>query len=67
MKGETWIYMSDELSGTADDTVAVRASDFMSMEIGGAALVDLFFKAPETYNTKSCDIRLALPTLAAGA
>ena len=67
MKGETWIYMSDELSGTADDTIAVRGSDFMSMEIGDATNIDLFFKAPELYNTKACDIRLALPTLAAGA
>jgi len=67
MKKETWIYMSDELAGTADDTVVVRGSDFMSMEIGGAALVDLYFKSPELYNTKTCDVRLALPTLAAGA
>ena len=67
MKGETYLYFSDELAGTADDTGVFKASDFMSMEIGGAALVDLFFKGAELYNTKAADIRLAVPTMDAGA
>ena len=67
MKGETYLYFSDELAGTANDTGVFKASDFQSMEIGGAALIDLFFKGAELYNTKAADIRLAIPTLATGA
>ena len=67
MKGETWLYVSDELSGTANDTVVFRGSDFMSMEIASATTTIIHFKSPELYNTKTGDVTLALPTLAAGA
>tara|TARA_R100000700_G_C3166949_1_gene141958 strand:- start:1497 stop:1844 length:348 start_codon:yes stop_codon:yes gene_type:complete len=67
MKGETYLYFSDELAGTENDTIVCRASDFQSMEIGGAALIDLFFKSGEAYTTKAADIRLAIDTLATGA
>ena len=67
MKGETWLYVSDELAGTANDTVAFRGSDFMSMEIASATSIAIHFKSPELYNTKTGDVTLALPTLAAGA
>ena len=67
MKGETWLYVSDELAGTADDTVAFRGSDFMSMEIASATTTIIHFKSPELYNTKTGDVTLTLPTLEAGA
>ena len=67
MKGETYLYFSDELAGTANDTGVFKASDFLSMEIASAATVALYFKGAELYNTSTADITLALPTLAAGA
>ena len=67
MRGETWLYVSDELAGTADDTVCFRGSDFMSMEIASATTTIIHFKSPELYNTKTGDVILTLPTLAAGA
>ena len=67
MKGETWLYISDTLSGTADDTIAVRGSDFMSMEIASDESCIIHFKSPELYNTKTADVTLDVPTMAAGA
>lgn len=67
MKGETFIYVADELSGTADDAGIFKASDFMSMEIASATTVELRFKAGEGYGTKNGVVTLTLPTLAAGA
>jgi len=61
------LYVSDELAGTANDTVAFRGSDFMSMEIASATTTIIHFKSPELYNTKTGDVTLTFPTLATGA
>jgi hypothetical protein len=44
MKGETYIYAVNALAG-ADDGGVWKASDFMSCEIHGPAIVELNFKA----------------------
>tara|TARA_E500000331_G_scaffold329848_1_gene350871 strand:+ start:815 stop:1156 length:342 start_codon:yes stop_codon:yes gene_type:complete len=44
MKGETYIYAANAVAG-ADDGGVWKASDFMSCEIHGAAIVELNFKA----------------------
>ena len=49
MKGETYIYVADTLSGTADDAGIFKASDFMSAEIASASTVELRFKAGDLY------------------
>ena len=67
MKGDTFIYVADTLSGTADDAGIFRGSDFMSMEIASASTVELRFKAGEGYGTKNGVVTLTLPTLEAGA
>ena len=56
MKGETYLYFSDELAGTADDTGVFKSSDFLSMEIASATTVALYFKPAELYNTRTADI-----------
>ena len=67
MKGETYLYASDELDGTADDSGVWKASDFMSAEIASATTVELRFKAASGYGTKNGVVTLTVPTLAAGA
>jgi hypothetical protein len=44
MKGETYIYAANAVAG-ADDGGVFKASQFMSAEIHGAAVVELNFKA----------------------
>jgi hypothetical protein len=58
MKGETYLYFSDGLTGTANDTGAFKSSDFLGAEIAGASSVVLKFKAGEKYNTKAAVITL---------
>jgi len=67
MKGETYLYASDELAGTADDSGVWKASDFMSAEIASATTFEIRFKAGEGYGTKNGVVTLAMPTLASGA
>jgi|TARA_R100000084_G_C4640757_1_gene143702 hypothetical protein len=67
MKGDTFIYVADTLSGTADDAGVFKGSDFMSAEIASATTVELRFKAGEGYGTKNGVVTLTVPTLEAGA
>ena len=61
MKGETFIYVADTLSGTADDAGVFRGSDFKSAEIASASTVALKFKAGEGYGTKNGVVTLTVP------
>ena len=61
MKGDTFIYVADTLSGTADDAGIFKASDFMSAEIASASTVELRFKAGEGYGTKNGVVTLTVP------
>lgn len=61
MKGETYLYFSDALADTADDTGVYKASDFLGAEIGSASTVTLKFKAGEKYNTLASLVTLTLP------
>jgi hypothetical protein len=67
MKGETYLYVADLLTGTDDDAGVFKASDFCSMEIASATTVELRFKAGEGYGTKNGVVTLTVPTLVAGA
>jgi hypothetical protein len=67
MEGNSYLYFSHLLSGTADDTGEFKASDFISVEIQSATGIYLRFKAAEKYNTKAAFMTLTLPTLAAGS
>ena len=60
MKGDTFIYVADTLSGTADDAGIFKGSDFMSMEIAGATTVELRFKAGDN-TRKNGVVTLTLP------
>ena len=62
MKGETYLYFSDGLTGTADDTGVYKASDFLGAEIGSASTVTLKFKAGEKYNTLASLVTLTVPS-----
>ena len=61
MKGESYLYFSDGLSGTANDTGVFKGSDFLGAEIASASTVTLKFKAGEVYNTKAAIVTLTLP------
>jgi|11BtaG_2_1085332.scaffolds.fasta_scaffold46374_2 hypothetical protein len=58
MKGETYLYFSDGLTGTANDTGAFKSSDFLGAEIASVSTVNLKFKAGEKYNTKAAVVTL---------
>ena len=66
MEGNSYLYFSHLLTGTADDTGVFKASDFISVEISDPTSISIRFKAAEKYNTKAAVITLTLPTLAAG-
>jgi hypothetical protein len=61
MKGESYLYFSDGLSGTANDTGVFKASDFLGAEIASATTVTLKFKAGELYNTQAAIVTLTVP------
>ena len=59
MKGETYIYAANAVAG-ADDGGVFKASQFMSAEIHGAAIVELNFKAGNNA-AKNSVVRVTTP------
>ena len=59
MKGETYIYAANAVAGT-DDGGVFKASQFMSAEIHGPAIVELNFKAGNNA-AKNSVVRVTTP------